>query len=154
MGLIMECVADAMGWISRQESFSQTVLAGKCYKQVYLVSSIKCFLWLQIVPNSSQGDDDSFLVTLGSANEQSLQEFLQRINLTLSSYAGIAPPNQTWNFKRGPRGWVPRFYDLRDGTILAEAGQLPFADFQLLCGFQIYEFLKNSILLELQLLIF
>lgn len=65
MGLVMECVADAMGWISREE-------------------------------------------------------FLKRINRTLSSYAGIPPPNQTWNFKRGPRGRVPRFYDIRSGDLLAE----------------------------------
>lgn len=51
------------------------------------------------------------------------QEFLERINRTLSSYAGVAPPNRTWNFKRGPTGWVPRFYDLGSGDILAEAGQ-------------------------------
>mmetsp|Transcript_81280 Transcript_81280/g.195040 ORF Transcript_81280/g.195040 Transcript_81280/m.195040 type:complete len:680 (-) Transcript_81280:175-2214(-) len=65
MGIIMECIADAMGWISRDQ-------------------------------------------------------FLQRVNQTLSAYAGIQPGNQTWNFRRGPRGWVPRFFDIKSGDLLSE----------------------------------
>eukprot|EP00439_Symbiodinium_sp_Y106_P038180 s3316_g4.t1 len=70
MGIIMECIAHSMGWISDQD-------------------------------------------------------LLERVNLTLSSYANIPPPakaGMSWNFTRGPKGWVPRYFQESTGALLAEAG--------------------------------
>ena len=47
------------------------------------------------------------------------------MNLTLSSYANIPPPakaGMSWNFTRGPKGWVPRYFQESTGALLAEAG--------------------------------
>jgi len=63
LGLIMECIAVSMGWISRKE-------------------------------------------------------FLDRTNQTLSALAGQLGPG--WNFTRGPKGWMPRYFDQIDGTVLPE----------------------------------